>query len=637
MKLIPSILYIFLLASCNGGGGSSSTAGSPESASTPSAGSCSTPIAAPAVPAAAGQFSFSLPTTVDPCTVSGYVVGYESQLKIEQTNEGNFVINNVPSGQLDIIITGSDSSPALWLNEKQNEKGIRLKKTKFLNGLKTDAGAIDLPKMGSLSGTALLSGQTDHAGIDVYIPGTSYIAKTDSDGKYSFSAVPVGEHNLYFDKDGYHRGQIEGIAVESGVATKASDMELVLSTGAEGFLIISGGEAYSNSRAVSLTIGATNDAVLMKIAEDDAFKNKSWLPVKTYTIYTFNSDGAKNLYVKFADANGLESSPFSATITIDTVSPTTLNITGSFDCRQIKTTFTIGATDLTPMSMKITSASGFDSAEWQTFSSTITLPHIFNMKFQVKDAAGNKSEIVSITIPRTFALSQARESLVATTVGNKAIFAGGYVSGNTYSNVVDIYDSSTNTWSTATLSQARRLLSATTVGTKAIFAGGGVATFPYTSNVVDIYDASNGTWSTATLSQARESPSATTVGTKAIFAGGGVATFPYTSNVVDIYDSSSNTWSTATLSQARGNLSATTVGTKAIFAGGYDNGYSNVVDIYDSSSNTWSTATLSLARALLSATTVGTKAIFAGGRDSENPSNVVDIYDSSTNIWSTDL
>ncbi len=73
-----------------------------------------------------------------------------------------------------------------------------------------------------------------------------------------------------------------------------------------------------------------------------------------------------------------------------------------------------------------------------------------------------------------------------------------------YSNVVDIYDASTGQWSTATLSQAREYLAATTVGTKAIFAGG-YSSSGY-SNVVDIYDASTGQWSTATLSQARELP-----------------------------------------------------------------------------------------------------------------------------------
>ncbi len=44
--------------------------------------------------------------------------------------------------------------------------------------------------------------------------------------------------------------------------------------------------------------------------------------------------------------------------------------------------------------------------------------------------------------------------------------------GGGYSNVVDLYDRGTGRWSTAQLSQARNSLSATSVGTVAIFAGG---------------------------------------------------------------------------------------------------------------------------------------------------------------------
>ena len=51
---------------------------------------------------------------------------------------------------------------------------------------------------------------------------------------------------------------------------------------------------------------------------------------------------------------------------------------------------------------------------------------------------------------------------------------------------MDIYDSVANEWTQTTLSEARYGLSATTVGTKAIFAGGLGALGA--SNVVDIYD-----------------------------------------------------------------------------------------------------------------------------------------------------
>ena len=43
------------------------------------------------------------------------------------------------------------------------------------------------------------------------------------------------------------------------------------------------------------------------------------------------------------------------------------------------------------------------------------------------------------------------------------------------SDVVDIYNSATGAWTTAQLSVARSQLAATSVGTKAIFAGGYIA------------------------------------------------------------------------------------------------------------------------------------------------------------------
>ena len=70
------------------------------------------------------------------------------------------------------------------------------------------------------------------------------------------------------------------------------------------------------------------------------------------------------------------------------------------------------------------------------------------------------------------------------------------------SNVVDIYNTSTNTWSTAALSQARDYLAATSAGNN-VFFGGGYNININQSNVVDIYDTSSSTWSTTSLSVGR--------------------------------------------------------------------------------------------------------------------------------------
>ena len=248
-------------------------------------------------------------------------------------------------------------------------------------------------------------------------------------------------------------------------------------------------------------------------------------------------------------------------------------------------------------------------------------------------------------------LSQKRFGLAATTVGNKAIFAGGRTVGGAVSDVVDIYDMSlgapTNpaAWSTAKLSQAREWLCAVTVGDKAIFAGGRLSDSSGTFfDRVDIYDASSGTWTTASLSQARYALAATTVSSKAFFAGGRGYYVDYA--IVDIYDSTLGSptnpaaWSTHTLSHAQSWLSGVTVGSKAIFAGGYYP-YSKVVDIYDSTLGSptnpaaWYTAELSQARNGIAAISLGDIALFAWGSTDTTSYAVVDIYDASLGTWST--
>ncbi len=236
--------------------------------------------------------------------------------------------------------------------------------------------------------------------------------------------------------------------------------------------------------------------------------------------------------------------------------------------------------------------------------------------------------------------------LAAASVGNKVLFGGGFSAGGVPSNIVDICDTSSFpfTWSSGTLSQVRGNVVAASVPTgsgdyKALFAGG--YTGSAFSNVVDIYDASSGTWSSSSgsLSVGRQSLAAASAGNKVVFAGG---ENPGALSTVDIYDASSGTWSSSSgtpscgsLSQARYLLAAASAGNEVLFAGGVN---SSVVDIYDASSGTWSSSSgsLSVPRGVLAAGSVGSKILFAGGEGSGGAAyGTVNIYDTSTGSWST--
>ena len=116
-----------------------------------------------------------------------------------------------------------------------------------------------------------------------------------------------------------------------------------------------------------------------------------------------------------------------------------------------------------------------------------------------------------------------RYNMAATTVSNYALFGGGVAYNSTIgmgqeNNHVDAYDTSLTRSAPTSLSKARYNLSATTVGDYALFGGGYAA-----NDVLDKVDAYNTslTQSVATaLSQARQYLLATTVGNYALFGGG---------------------------------------------------------------------------------------------------------------------
>ena len=163
-------------------------------------------------------------------------------------------------------------------------------------------------------------------------------------------------------------------------------------------------------------------------------------------------------------------------------------------------------------------------------------------------------------------LSVSRNSLAATTVGNFALFGGGFTAGGVSSAVVDAYDTALTRTTPTALSVARHVLAATTVGNFALF-GGGFTAGSVSSAVVDAYDTALTRTTPTALSAARDNLAATTVGNFALF-GGGLTAGSVSSAVVDAYNTTLTRTNPTPLSSARFGLAATTVGDFALFGGG---------------------------------------------------------------------
>ena len=219
-------------------------------------------------------------------------------------------------------------------------------------------------------------------------------------------------------------------------------------------------------------------------------------------------------------------------------------------------------------------------------------------------------------------LSEARTMVAVASAGNKILFAGGQTTLGTLSSTVDIYNLTSQSWSTAQLSVARSGMAAISAGNKIYFAGGYTGNIDTPTTRIDIFDVASNTWSTAELSEPRAGISAATIGNKIMFAGGArLYTCSYCfSDRVDIYDISTNSWSTATLSMARAGLSATAAGNKIYFAGGHDffggwsgTGVYDQIDIYHNTTNTWSISVLTERKAHHGAVAIGNYIYWAGG------------------------
>ena len=246
------------------------------------------------------------------------------------------------------------------------------------------------------------------------------------------------------------------------------------------------------------------------------------------------------------------------------------------------------------------------------------------------------------TIPN--GLSIGRSYLVATTVGNYALFGGGIYEYydddewlSDYPSNVDAYDTSLTRTNPTELSVGRASLAATTVGNYALFCGGYNEWSSWLPlDAVDAYDASLTRTNPTGLSVGRDGLAATTVGDYALFGGGwgGNAT---TLATVDVYDISLTRVNPTELSICRASLAATTVGNYALFCGGSShdlngdrkNDYHVNTDAYDASLTRTNPTGLSVAREGLAATTVGDYAIFGGGYNYfDNNKNfcTVDVY-----------
>jgi N-acetylneuraminic acid mutarotase len=211
-------------------------------------------------------------------------------------------------------------------------------------------------------------------------------------------------------------------------------------------------------------------------------------------------------------------------------------------------------------------------------------------------------------------------------------------------NVVEAYDTSTNTWSTpAPYPTTLHHAAAATVDGRLFVIGGYVSSFSSWTTAVYEYDSVGNDWEArAPLPQARAAHAAVAVNGIIYVAGGtamGATNSPLTT--VYAYNPSTNTWSgpLAPMPAGHEHLTASAVAGKIYVIGGRHNvtQNDNFTHVYDPAMNTWaSLAPMPTARGGLTSWAMAGRVHVVGGENlapggSTYPQH--EVYDPATNTW----
>ena len=251
----------------------------------------------------------------------------------------------------------------------------------------------------------------------------------------------------------------------------------------------------------------------------------------------------------------------------------------------------------------------------------------------------NRPEMNAQLIP-IGTLSELRYGVAVASAGNKILFAGGLLENWQYSSRIDIYDITSNTWSTSELTVPGYHIKAVACGNKIILAGG-EHDYGFPSKFIDIYDATTNTWSVDSLSQPRFDMTIGAVGNKVFFAGGEMRSLAGDySSTIEIFDLSTRSWTTTNFNVGRIYMTTLAANNKLYFAGGleaFHDDPTNRIDIYDNAANSWSVSRLSEPKIGLAAIAVADKFYWAGGATRYGiPSCSVEIIDLNTGTSSND-
>lgn len=195
-------------------------------------------------------------------------------------------------------------------------------------------------------------------------------------------------------------------------------------------------------------------------------------------------------------------------------------------------------------------------------------------------------------------LLEPRSGAAVGVIDDRIYLAGGFtyeLSESRFLNRLDVFDPQTGLWTELVPMPTARSLAAGSVHQGKFYVIGGrndEGKSYQTLGAVEVYDPSTNEWTTLpSLAVPREAPAATVVGETILLGGGWTGTMTGYLTDVLVYNLVTNEFSFTSLSEPRCSLAAATLWDRyAVFAGGYLDAwppFRTVVDAYDLPGNQW--------------------------------------------------
>ena len=257
----------------------------------------------------------NLAVNYDTPTIMGTVSSYgdmysvsDVYIKVVDESSNNTVWNSLPAADGDFAVSGLDASKTYTLHfSSKRLSDVNITNSKALTATTEDVsfgairtgvsplsgkahnlGSIVLSPNGTIHGSVVLGGDSKTSeGVDVFLDGTPYATRTDSNGEYVIKDVLQGSYSMVFRKDGYIT-QSRDMVVFSSNPSEVPSIEVPSVSLVMGSCTLKGTVGYEDRTDMSevnvVLIGSNGEVCRTSMTEKDGSFSFEGVSPDAYTI-----------------------------------------------------------------------------------------------------------------------------------------------------------------------------------------------------------------------------------------------------------------------------------------------------------------------------------------------------------------